>query len=436
MKIIKGLCIHNILLMLFAFSLTFSFKTTNILLILLALLAIESIIKKRSILVINLKDKRFAIIAILIFFFSTLNWNLNNGSFLNLNQASLFLPLVFLPLILWSLDSQNSNLKALIQGYFAGLVSSSIICLIYAFYRSIHFGANGVDFIPYISDVYIKDINGMRPNYFLYTDFSVFIHPIYYSVFLLIGIQFLTNKVLSNIVNKKKIDKIYIILILFFSSILVLLSSRAAYLVLFVIILIALVSLVKMLKGKYRSLLMIFFSVIIFGFISFINPRTYYIKNYLENFWKNNELLLSKEYKVFEDQVGLSRLILAKVSIDLIGEKPYTGYGNSNVKLVVKERLDKYKISFHKNEPVESHSIFLNVLLSTGLVGFVGLLFLLSIPLYYSLKNKEQLYLQFLMIFLIIGLFESLLDRAWGVYAFSIIMSLSTVNFFSNVEKK
>jgi O-antigen ligase len=107
-------------------------------------------------------------------------------------------------------------------------------------------------------------------------------------------------------------------------------------------------------------------------------------------------------------------------SADLIREHPFAGVGlDSREKLV-----EEYRRNGYNNEAqlrLNSHNQFLETQLALGIPGTAGLLLMLFIPLFFRQKLlNTPLYFSFLIILITTFMFESVLERQWGIMFFNL----------------
>lgn len=124
-----------------------------------------------------------------------------------------------------------------------------------------------------------------------------------------------------------------------------------------------------------------------------------------------------------------SRMNGWKASFDLIRQQPILGVGPG----AIKEKLNKAYLArglgYGNRNP---HNQYLQTWLELGLPGIVMLLLLGIIATIYAIKEKNYLYLAFLLIIFINMFFESILERRLGVMFFAFWNSLF---WFYNLQK-
>jgi len=172
----------------------------------------------------------------------------------------------------------------------------------------------------------------------------------------------------------------FMLFILFVSSLLIdpPMSSR---LMLLVFAIVAFITFLFYLKGKYSIVIIVLFSLVITVFMNTNTSMKLGI----------NEFKTAIEEKNYSGSWGL-RLGLAIAGVDIFKEHPVIGRGVNNVRVRVGDYLEDNSKSFMDTEIRHFHNEHLNILVEVGMVGyFLYLLFIflfLRIPLSDPLINK------------------------------------------------
>jgi O-antigen ligase len=120
------------------------------------------------------------------------------------------------------------------------------------------------------------------------------------------------------------------------------------------------------------------------------------------------------------------RLIIYNCSIEAITSNPFFGYGLGDVKDILNQCYTGKGISYYN-----SHNQFLSAWLSAGLLGIGSLVYMFVYNFNKALKSKEIVYISIMSLFLVLGIFENILERQDGVILFSFF-----VNFFAFKNSK
>ena len=119
-----------------------------------------------------------------------------------------------------------------------------------------------------------------------------------------------------------------------------------------------------------------------------------------------------------------NRIVVWKTSVELIKENPVFGVGTGDVKDVLISRYKKNKITYAYIYKLNAHCQYLQTFVATGAVGFLILILCLFVPAIIAIKNRNIIYLLFLIIFSFNMLVESMLEVQAGVVFYAFFNSL------------
>ncbi|OFX22965.1 MAG: hypothetical protein A2041_00405 [Bacteroidetes bacterium GWA2_31_9b] len=122
---------------------------------------------------------------------------------------------------------------------------------------------------------------------------------------------------------------------------------------------------------------------------------------------------------MFVDQIEDMRITLWKNSLIVWNEKLIFGHGIGDAKSRLIEIHKDMVITEAYEKKYNSHNQFLETATQTGFIGLIVLLLVFAIPLYQSIKKKQELLFLFLVICFINFMFESMLQRLAGVVFFA-----------------
>lgn len=113
------------------------------------------------------------------------------------------------------------------------------------------------------------------------------------------------------------------------------------------------------------------------------------------------------------------RLVIWKNSIETIKNAPLMGYGIGDAldELIKEHEKTEFKAGVFYS--FDAHNHFLETWLQSGIFGLISLLLVFAIPLYQSIKKKQELLFLFLMISFIQLQFELMFVRLAGVVYFA-----------------
>lgn len=358
---------------------------------------------------LNSNYKKIVFIAQLLLFFlivSELLYADDNSNVIKnvIQKLSIFIfPLLF---------SLNGKLFKIKENLFLKLfvfsnVLASLLCLFFAFYNSLSF----VD-----GHIIFNTIAYGQHSYFRGVDFSLFIHRGYYSMFLVfsVAIVFYLYEIKAWF-KKSKYKVFFYLLVLFFSIIIFLLESRAGIISLFLLISCFVIYKIFSLKNKIYKMTTIIF-IIFLAFTVLQNDR---IHSTLKKVTSINTTVGSNSDV---------RLVLWSAAIDIIESDFFTGVGIENFKKVFSSKYEKYN-----NKEIQSamgmnynvHNQFLEIWVIYGLSGFIIFSLIFFLPLIIAIKEKQYLFIAFLLIVLFNFLLESIIETISGI-----IFTIYFLNFF------
>ncbi|TKD65091.1 O-antigen ligase [Flavobacterium sp. ASW18X] len=297
----------------------------------------------------------------------------------------------------------DKQLKSIINLY---IHSVSILCLtslITAIVRVI-FKENAV--------LGLKDIS--------YTNLSSVLvnhEPIYFSLFVGLGVLMVTSLIFVRGKDKKSLYVLELAFLLFF---LFLLGSRTAILATFVALGVF---------GLVRSKRFLLGLTVLFALIFTIN----YLYN--DSFKSRIDFVLNfnTEFNFQQDwsYEGLAvRYMTWNCSLEGIKENFWFGTGVTKAQLYLdncyKENEYQSLLFFNKEHGsiFNSHNLYLGVFLKLGVVGFILLMAIIILILYKSIRDKNIHLLLILTFFMVNGLTESVLVREKGIMLFTFFFGL------------
>ena len=283
-----------------------------------------------------------------------------------------------------------------------------IFCLGYALYRSFIF-KNGVwSYNPH------PPVENWL-NYFYGSEFAIFHHPSYLSMYALFSVFIAAESFFDKSVKQMNrmcwlLVSIYLLISIY------LLSSRAEILATIIAIPVYFfykyrITSVKKIVSLFVLIVLICLFILVPIFKS--NPRlSYYFNEESKEEWSSK---LLKE----------SRLVIWKSSFTIARHHIVFGVGTGDIQ----DELNKeYKMTGDKDLSIEnnlnSHNQFLEVLLENGLIGLLLFLYLFGMMIYIAVREGNLIYLMFIFIVFVSFLFETMLNRLAGVSFFALFSFL------------
>lgn len=277
----------------------------------------------------------------------------------------------------------------------------------------------GVICLGYAAYKYLREEVNLFFNFDLVNLFNG--HPTYYSMFILFSLAalFYLNS------NRDKRDSwenkpsIIVLIALFFTVIIFLLSVRFIFLLFILIGLIAIVFYVRKTGHVKLGLLGLF----IFIFIIFIavNKNEFLKERLLQ--LKNYRYELSEE--TMEGYNGLTtRLAQWESSIPIIKGSPFFGVGPGDVQAHLQMAYKKNFLKYSYRDRLNAHNQYVQTLLGLGVVGLIVFLANLVVPGILAFKQQNFIYVFFILLFALCCITESMLYVQKGIVFFSFFNSL------------
>jgi O-antigen ligase len=199
-------------------------------------------------------------------------------------------------------------------------------------------------------------------------------------------------------------------MLVFFSFIVLLLSSKAGIIVLIIVFMLWIAF---SFQQKGLKVLRIMLSLTA---ISFFTSAFYLFPPTMVRFSKAFGTLSNYENIDSDDRESTAtRILVWKSAYKACIEKPLTGYGIGDVRETLGNIYKEYQIRHALKNNLNAHNQYLQTALAAGLPGLLILLACLVMPFIISSRERNMLYALFLLIIGINFLFESMLCRQAGV---------------------
>jgi len=330
------------------------------------------------------------------------------------------LSIVFFPiLIIGSNLKIKENKNTILFTFVIANLFASIYLLSNAFFSNLII-ENGEWYIKYwhwdgFKDNTFWQVVNMRYSNFSSSYLSIFIHPSYFSMYILFSIIILIDFLRNNILKSKILKFISFITILFFIFIIYLLQSRAGFITLFITIIFIFFFELK----KYKTKKLIFSGIVIIAISVFFvfsssNMQTAFSK--LENYTsKKNKLEFVKQD---------ARLQTWYSATKLIKENFWFGTAPADVYEVLTKKYKSFNFEGAEKQQLNAHNQYLETFAGLGIIGFISLMSIFIAGFIFAYKNKHYLMFFLLLILSVNFLFESMLNRMAGVLFMMIFYSL------------
>jgi len=403
----KSFDYYAFLLVLFSLPFGKSF-TLPIFLIWLCLLIISYIVKR------DFSIDRFKsvlLLPIILFFLLVVGFSLSPNLKAYFSEIQLKIPLLLVPLLYpYQREPYRSNHRYFLWFFVIGCTFASIYYFGYAIYRS----------FSLVNDVWIFNPTPTYGwnNYFFSTEFSYLIHPSYFALYLLVSLLIIGND--QNLwLNKSNEAKLIIVLIaLSLVTSLIFLQSRAGVFS-FGLLLIVWLLYNVFVKHKYKLGVGVLTVLLCLGFL--VISKFDRIAATVKSFEITTDLGVKDQYK---EDATVIRLWIWKSSFSAIADHPLWGVGPSNVKEVLLKEYLKRDMRTAASEKMNAHNQYLETWLGMGLFGFLILLAMFIVPIWYGILRRDWFLLGLLCLVSFSFMFESMLERVAGVVFFALFYTI------------
>ena len=318
---------------------------------------------------------------------------------------------------------KKERIKVLMS-FILGCFVSSIICLFVAFYQSTAITQAGLVFNTIDPRYATWDYGG---SHFRFINLSLFLHPTYFSSYLLFAIVSCVEILRRRIFSNPKLNGSLYVFVLLFLIMIYLLSSKALIISTVAVVIGFAVIFFNNSHDRFSKISIVGVAGLV-ALIGFQNPR----------FKAVCELIANPMIILGDDGDGtiVSRVHIWKSGLELIGTNFFLGVGpgDTNNELVKKYQFHRYKDPFRVNS--NAHNQFLETFIDLGLIGFLMLVTILTYSFYKSVATKNLLLTIFLSISIFNFLFESMLNVREGVVFFCFFYCFLSVADIGELKEK
>ena len=367
----------------------------------------------------NKKRKGFLYLLLAFFLLHLIGLSYSENMHEGWEHVMLKLPFVFIPLMLFmSADFLREKYKKILLSFVAGNFSAAVICLIAATVRSLSYVNGSWVFNAELMEHYGYSFWQMLANggnNYMYDPLSVFIHPGYFSMFIVVSVLIIIDLLFHNEIGKSIRSKmLYMLLILFFCIMVYLLFARTGLIALFIVLLGYLIVLAFRGKGKiYKLGILIAFAIA--GIVVIGNNGR------MKNTFYELKKLISDPRKITKQD---DRIFIWGISLDIIKNNFLTGVGTGDTKEKLMEVYKKEQMEEAQKAGLNVHNQFLETTMQFGISGLLVLLTIFIWPFIYAVKNRNILLILFLIVNVLFFSFECALNAQAGVFYFVLIYSL------------
>lgn len=317
------------------------------------------------------------------------------------------LSLIIFPILLGSRPFSGKKKDKIFYALIAGSALSAIILIIRAVYLYFSLGENN----------------------FFYETFSYFLHPSYFSMYLNVAIGWLLINILQNGFKGKSFTAFYaLITIVFFSVIIVMLSSKMGIITM-VLMYITFLLIYIITKRKYVLGIIGLLSIglLIAGVITYV-PE---IKGRMD---RALNAVTSSSVNSSNAESTAVRMLIWSAANQVIADNLILGTGTGDAKDELMKVYEDRGMTGAIEHDLNAHNEFYQIFIALGVAGFILLLANFYFPLFYSFKTGNSVYLIFLFVTFLNFIPESMLETQAGVMFYAFFNSLLCFHPSGNSE--
>lgn len=349
---------------------------------------------------------------------------------INEGKASLetMLSIVLFPILFMiSREFFKTNLLQILIFFILGCLISVFIHLTVAFWESTSFVNGSLFFNTIDPNCATWEYGG---SHFRYTNLSPDIHPTYYSAYLILAsigsIFMIRSKNLSN----RYLINILRLSVPVFMIMIYLLSSKAGIVGAALLLFFYAITWIRESENLIRKFIIALscFSLI---FLGFQNSRFDSLKQAI----RNPEIVCDNN----ASGSIISRIHIWKASLEVISANIFLGVGTGDLTSELDKRYEIYQYKELHRVKSHAHNQFLEIFLNLGIVGFLLLITVFLYPINQSVRQKNTVFLLFLLLIFFNFLFESMLNTMAGTIFFSFfycLLSITDLNEMKPVMSK
>jgi len=259
-----------------------------------------------------------------------------------------------------------------------------------------------------------------------YIELSIFMHPSYFSAYINLGLVLLVNQLRFNQNSNQRKLLIFAIVILFIGFN-ILLNSKIGTITTLLLVLLFLIQSLSRFNKKSALLLISSFIValvILFSQVDAVKSR----------FQSVNAIFSTENIPKDTNESSRLRILIWQEVFDILEHQSLLGVGTGDTKDELLKAYKKNGITYAYENRLNAHNQYLEWLLTFGIIGTLVWVISFILPLIFAFRRKNQLYLFFSLIVLIVFFAESFLEREYGVVFFAFFNSL--LFFHAPVEKE
>jgi O-antigen ligase len=244
---------------------------------------------------------------------------------------------------------------------------------------------------------------------FNYVNFSHFLHPAFFSMYLCFCLALLFDEILNpNGIIVQLWMKILFIMIYVFT--IYLLASKSGLITMLVLIGIFVFKFVQQkVKPKRFKILSITIALLLISTIAIVTSSS----NRLATMWSDlNNIQLESDENI--DTTG-QRILVWSSAITIIKDNFWKGVGTGDDNDALHKEFQNRGYDFLYIKKLNAHNQYLQTFMALGIGGFLFFLAYTLLPLYYGWKHNDIILISFSLIIIINSLTESIFNRQAGI---------------------
>jgi O-antigen ligase len=315
------------------------------------------------------------------------------------------LSLVLFPMVLVFPGGMIRNkIKILIRVFALSTFLFMLFCFCYALYKSVHIESGLWMFNPHPGEYFWL-------SYFYGSELTLSQHPSYIAIYVLLSV-FICFESYYDTSLKVKWRILWLILGIMLLISQYFLSSRAGILICLILVPSYFIIKIKQLGKKKFAWIWIILLMIALLPLVIKNQRVDYLYG-----------------RLFQKQVGYERkedprFVIWKSALEIAQKNMLLGVGIGDVRTELASEYQRIGEERMASERFNAHNQFLEVLLENGIIGLVLFVSIIINIFYIAFKDRNLLYIMFILMIIMFFLFETVLYRLAGVSFFALFSFL------------
>lgn len=249
-----------------------------------------------------------------------------------------------------------------------------------------------------------------------YNELSTPYHPSYLAMYVIMALLFLFDFMINE--KQKGLIFLYLITVLYFLFFIFLLSSKAGILSAPIVLILAGLHYIFNNRKFWIPFIVIIFALV-FAYVGIENNDRF--KAVATTFQKANNAATTES--------NAARWLVWQVGFEIVKENPIWGVGTGDVKDALIDKYAKHQMFGAIEKKLNAHNQFLETAIGQGLIGLLILLLIFFIPFIKAFKEKNIVWMLFLVLIGFNFLFESMLNTQLGVFFFAYFYSFFIFEF-------